>query len=95
MLRDNEAERTLRGSSQARKTGRTSKTLRGARRQSIVHSVLESLRIPLPEFTLGSVVAEVLRWSRVGRSCFFDLAQQQGLSPEPTSILDQVAPLPT
>ena len=92
---NNEAERTLRGSSQARKTGRTSKTLRGARRQSIVHSVLESLRIPLPEFTLGSVVTEVLRWSRVGRSCFFDLAQQQGLSPRPTSILDQVAPLPT
>src|SRR5438034_11586328 len=32
---NNEAERTLRAAAEARKTGRTSKTLRGARRQTI------------------------------------------------------------
>jgi hypothetical protein len=38
---NNEAERTLRASATARKTGRTNKTLAGARRQTIIVSVLE------------------------------------------------------
>jgi hypothetical protein len=38
---NNEAERTLRGAAAARKTGRTSKTLVGARRQTIRVSVLD------------------------------------------------------
>jgi hypothetical protein len=91
---NNEAERTLRPAAQARKTGRTSKTLRGARRQSILLSVLESLRKHLPKFTLGSVVAEVLRWSQVGRSCFNELAQTLGLEPPERSVLDAVLPEP-
>lgn len=41
---NNESERTLRDSAQARHTGRTNKTVFGARRQTIVRSVLESLR---------------------------------------------------
>lgn len=40
---NNEAERTLRNPGQARDTGRTNKTPVGARRQSIIVSVLESL----------------------------------------------------
>jgi hypothetical protein len=91
---NNEAERTLRPAAQARKTGRTSKTLRGARRQSILLSVLESLRKQLPEFTMGSVVAEVLRWSKVGRSCFAELAQKLGLELPESSVLDVVLPQP-
>ena len=51
---NNEAERTLRGSSQARKTGRTNKTSDGARRQTILTSVLESLRLYLPTFSLAA-----------------------------------------
>lgn len=89
---NNESERTLRGAAQARKTGRTSKTLAGARRQSIVCSVLESLRVQLPRFTLGSVVAEVVRWSHVGRSCFSELAARLGLGPPEHSVLDRVMP---
>jgi hypothetical protein len=89
---NNEAERTLRNAALARKTGRTSKTLRGARRQSIVSSLLESLRQQLPEFTLGSVVAEVVRWSHVGRSCFTELAERLGLGPPEHSVLDRVMP---
>ena len=91
---NNEAERALRSAAQARKTGRTNKTLCGARRQSILHSVLESLRKQLCEFTLGTVVAEVLRWSKVGRSCFAELAQKLGLGLPQKSVLDAVLPQP-
>ncbi len=42
---NNEAERTLRNPAQARQTGRTNKTIMGARRQTIMVSVLESLRL--------------------------------------------------
>ena len=91
---NNEAERELRSAAQARKTGRTNKTRRGARRQSILHSVLESLRKQLPKFTLETVVAEVLRWSAVGRSCFTELSQKLGLKLPENSVLDAVLPQP-
>jgi transposase len=91
---NNEAERTLRSAAQARKTGRTSKTLRGARRQTILSSMLESLRQQLPKFTLASVIDEVLRWSAVGRSCFAELLEQLHLKPPNRSVLDDVLPLP-
>jgi hypothetical protein len=58
---NNEAERTLRGAAQARKTGRTNKTQRGARRQTVLTSVLESLRRQLACFTLSSVLEEISR----------------------------------
>src|SRR6202042_1340374 len=53
---NNEAERTLRGAAQARVTCRTSKTINGPRRQTILTSVLQSLRLYLPTFTLSSVL---------------------------------------
>jgi transposase len=87
---NNEAERTLRGTAQARATGRTNKTLVGARRQTIVSSVLESLRLYLPRFTLTSVLAEVQRWFEVGHSCFVALMEQLNLTPLQPSVLDQV-----
>jgi transposase len=91
---NNEAERTLRGPAEARKTGRTSKTLVGARRQTIIVSVLESLRLYLPTFTLVSVIAEINRWWQVGQSCFTQLLNKMKL-PRPThSILDKVMPVP-
>jgi transposase len=92
---NNEAERTLRNPAEARKTGRTSKTLRGARRQSILHSVLESLRAQLANYTLASVVEEVLRWSQAAQSCFAKLARKLGLKPPDGSILDRVLPVPS
>jgi len=91
---NNEAERTLRGAAQARKTGRTNKTPCGARRQTVVTSVLESLRQQLPEFTLSSVVEEVHRWCIRGRSCFCDLMRKLRLQPPQKSILDTLLPLP-
>ena len=60
---NNEAERTLRPPAQARDAGRTNKTVRGARRQTVIVSVLESLRQHLPAFTLSNVIEEIRRWS--------------------------------
>ena len=76
---NNEAERTLRSPAEARDTGRTNKTLVGARRQTIIVSVLESLRLYLPTFTLGNVIAEIKRWWQAGQSCFTKLLQKMKL----------------
>ena len=92
---NNEAERTLRSPAQARKTGRTSKTIGGARRQTIVVSVLESVRRQLATFTLSSVIAEILHWSEAGRSCFSKLLAKLHLTPPGKSILDLVLPVPS
>jgi hypothetical protein len=46
-----EAERTLRGPALARKTGRTNRTPAGARRRTIIVSVLKSPRNHLASFT--------------------------------------------
>jgi transposase len=91
---NNESERTLRNPATARKTGRTSKTVRGARRQTIVHSVLESLRLYLKTFTLAKVIEEVQGWLVSGRSCFEDLLKKLGLPRPDQSVLDQVLPCP-
>lgn len=93
---NNEAERTLRGAAEARKTGRTNKTPAGARRQTIVVSVLESLRNHLASFTLSTVIDEIARWFETGRSCFAELAARLGLSGTPgLAVLDRVLPRPS
>jgi transposase len=91
---NNEAERTLRNPASARDTGRTDKTRKGARRRTILVSVLESLRLYLPEFTLDRVVDEVKRWWQCGQSCFTTLLQQQQLQVSEKSVLDAVLPVP-
>ena len=97
---NNEAERTLRSPAQARDTGRTNKTVAGARRQTVIVSVLESLRQHLSTFTLSSVIEEIRRWSETGRSCFARWAEKLGLIgrglPDDgrLSLLDRVIPVP-
>jgi hypothetical protein len=91
---NNEAERTLRGAAEARKTGRTSKTLVGARRQTVLVSVLESLRVYLAKFTLGTIMAEINRWWQTGQSCFSKLLKKMKLKQSSQSILDKVLPIP-
>jgi transposase len=92
---NNEAERTLRNPATARQTGRTNKTMAGARRQTILTSVLESLRLYLPTFTLSSVVAEIDRWIEQGRSCFAALLNKLKIRTPRQSVLDQVLPNPS
>jgi transposase len=97
---NNEAERTLRSPAQARVTGRTNKTVTGARRQTVIVSVLESLRQHLPTFTLSSVIEEIRRWSETGRSCFARWVEKLGLTGRGVandgrrSLLDRVIPMP-
>jgi transposase len=92
---NNESERTLRGPAQARDTGRTNKTMAGARRQTILTSVLQSLRVYLPTFTLASVIAEVQRWVEQGRSCFAKQLKTLKLQLPDHSVLDRVLPQPS
>jgi len=96
---NNEAERTLRSPAQARETGRTNKTPAGARRQTVIVSVLESLRQYLPAFTLSNVIQEIGHWLQAGRSCFARLAAKLGLTDGQSqangpSLLDRVLPVP-
>ena len=92
---NNEAERAQRPVANARETGRTSKTLAGARRTSIVTSVLESLRLYLPKYTLSNVIEEIKRWQKTGRSCFRELMEKLNLRLADDSVLDRVLPEPS
>jgi len=67
---NNLSERLLRGPAQDRKAGRTNKTATGAHRRSVIVSVLESLRVNLPNFNLATVLQEVGRWMQTGISLF-------------------------
>jgi regulator of replication initiation timing len=92
---NNVSERELRDDAQRRDTGRTNKKPTGAKRQSIIASVLRTLGKQLSEFTLDSVLAEVQRWADRGRSCFTDQAKAAGLSRPPPdaeqrSLLDRI-----
>jgi hypothetical protein len=79
----------------ARATGRTSKSLVGARRQTILVSVLESLRLYLPKFTLEGVLEEINRWERAGKSCFARWLNKLKLQSPVETILDKVVPIPS
>lgn len=94
---NNESERTLRNPAQARATGRTNKTTNGARRQTIITSVLESLRVYLPTYTFASVVAELMRWAATGLSCFERLLKKLKLTPRQRTqpLLDRILPNPS
>ena len=92
---NNESERTLRDAANDRKTGCTSKTLRGARRRTVLTSVLESLRLSLPDFTLAHVLEEVTDWLTSGRSRFRQLLESLNLPPPDRSSLGTLFPATT
>lgn len=77
---NNASERQLRGDALARKTGRTSKTPSGARRQSVISSVLQSIGKHVNQFHLQNVIDEIERWTVVGQSCFESMREK--LSPD-------------
>lgn len=91
---NNEAERTLRSSAQARVTGRTNKTTAGARRQTVITSVLESLRNYLKPVTLWGVIEEIASWSQRGASRFARAAQRINKSKRKQGVLDALLPEP-
>ena len=89
---NNASERQLRPDATARATGRTSKTPWGAKRRSIISSVLQSIGKHVTSFTLENVIQEVKRWMTRGRSCFTDRAKAAKLKvPESEpSILNRL-----
>jgi hypothetical protein len=64
---NNRSERQARAEAMARKAARTSKTESGARRRSVIMSVLASLSKRMEHFTLGSVLAEINRYTSCAR----------------------------
>jgi len=67
---NNRAERGLRKTARARNNYQTSKTDRGARRRSVIATVMTSLQQNLPQFSLDTMVEEVITWRREGQSLF-------------------------
>lgn len=86
---NNESERTLRHPARDRVTGQTNKTVSGARRRTVIASVLDSLRVHLPQLTLQSVLDEINAWYQQGVSCFRRLVQSLELPP--LTLPDMVA----
>lgn len=86
---NNASERELRDDAMARRTGRTSKTPSGAKRRSIISSVLRSIGKQVEVFTLASVIAEVKQWVIRGKSCFEELASTAANQTTPR-ILDRL-----
>jgi len=91
---NNAAERELRGAATARSTGRTNKSFNGARRRTIIVSVLLSLGKQLGSLRLRAIVDEVNRWVAHGKSCFEELVEQSEIEPRGRSVLDVVCPKP-
>lgn len=79
----NEAERNLRHVAKSRNNYQTSKTKKGARRQSIISSVLFSLKQNLKEFTLKTVTEEVIQWQIEGKSLFKKQLELKLAKPPP------------
>jgi hypothetical protein len=67
---NNQSERALRGESQVRKMGNTSKSEKGARRRSTIISVLGTLSRRVSEFTLSKLLEVVLDAKSMGVSLF-------------------------
>lgn len=89
---NNESEQGLRNPAMARNTDRASKTIRGAKRRTIVISVFESLRCHLKTFTLTSVTNEILSWQTNGLSCFERQLQSMKNAVRSSGILDKLYP---
>jgi hypothetical protein len=97
---NNESERTLRHPAQDRVTGQTNKTASGARRRTVITSVLDSLRVHLPKLTLHTVLEEIESWYRSGISRFRRMVQTLNLPPPqlPLNVqspLEQLVPMPS
>ena len=84
---NNRSERNARREAEIRKGARTSKTDSGAKRRSIIVTVLASLQTRIAKFTLANMLAEVGRWMDTGKS-LFELEHEaiQANRPPPTHV---------
>ncbi len=67
---NNRSEQNARREAEVRKGGRTSKTASGAKRRSVIMTVIATLRTRFSRFTLGNLLSEVKQWLTDGRSIF-------------------------
>jgi transposase len=67
---NNPSERNVRREAEIRKGGRTSKTEAGAKRRSIIMTVLATLDTRFEQFTLENLLTELTRWAEMGFSVF-------------------------
>ncbi len=67
---NNRSERNVRREAEIRKSGRTSKSDVGAKRRSIIMTVLATLDTRFERFTLEHLLTEVMGWIERGRSIF-------------------------
>ena len=67
---NNRSERNVRREAEIRKGGRTSKSDHGAKRRSIIMTVLATLNTRFSKFTLDHLLSEVERWINAGSSIF-------------------------
>ena len=81
---NNRSERNVRREAEIRKGARTSKTTAGAKRRSVIVTVLSSLQTRIADFTLSNVLEEVGRWIDTGTSLFeIELQAIQKKRPPP------------
>ena len=84
---NNRSERNARREAEIRKGARTSKTDSGAKRRSIIVTVLASLQTRIARFTLANMLAEVGRWMDTGKSLFeLELEAIQAKRAPPTHV---------
>jgi transposase len=83
---NNRSERNVRREAEIRKGGRTSKSDNGAKRRSIIMTVLATLNTRFDKFTLDKLLTEVGCWIDVGLSMFqLELINLQRIHPPPVS----------
>ena len=89
---NNEMEQGLREAAMCRRTDQTSRTLRGARRRTVIVTVLESTcrLLGASAITLERVLQHVQSWTIRGRSVFSDQLARLGLSVSTESRLDRI-----
>jgi transposase len=92
---NNESERTLRSPASARNNDRASKTLRGAKRRTIIVSTMESMRCFMNRFTLENVTQEILAWAKDGVSCFEKRLSEINDAVKLTGMLEKLYPNPS
>jgi transposase len=86
---NNRSERNVRREAEVRKGGRTSKSDAGAKRRGIIMTVLATLDLRFPSFTLEHLVAEVMGWIENGVSIFqieLQAIMQANPPPNPTTV---------
>ena len=89
---NNKMEQGLREAAMYRRTDQTSRTLRGARRRTVIVTVLESTcrLLGASRITLESLLEHVQSWTIRGRSVFTDQLARLGLNVSTQSRLDRI-----